>query len=83
MLATARGYRAMTGREGLGGGDVKLMAMIGAFAGWDGVPGILFWSALTGSFWGIGLMILRKDVSLTTPLPFAPFLCLAALLHMC
>ena len=83
LLATARGYRAMTGREGLGGGDVKLMAMIGAFAGWDGVPGILFWSALTGSFWGIGLMILRKDVSLTTPLPFAPFLCLAALLHMC
>ena len=83
LLATARGYRAMTGREGLGGGDVKLMAMIGSFAGWDGVPGILFWSALMGSLWGIGLMILRKDVSLTTPLPFAPFLCLAALLQVC
>ena len=82
LLATARGYRAITGRDGLGRGDVKLLAMIGAFAGWDGVPGILFWSALTGTCWGLGLMLLRKDVSLTTPLPFAPFLCLGALLRM-
>ena len=82
LWATARGYRAITGRDGLGGGDVKLLAMIGAFAGWDGVPDILFRSALTGTCWGLGLMLLRRDVSLTTPLPFAPFLCLGAVLHM-
>lgn len=82
LLATARGYRAMTGRDGLGGGDVKLLAMIGSFTGWEGIPDILFWSALAGSCWGAGLMLLRKDVSLTTPLPFAPFMCLGALLHM-
>ncbi len=79
LLATARGYRAVTGREGLGGGDVKLLAMIGSFVGWEGIPGILFLGALTGTFCGIALMVLRKDVSLTTPLPFAPFLCLGAL----
>ncbi|MDE0031893.1 MAG: prepilin peptidase [Deltaproteobacteria bacterium] len=81
LLATARGYRAVTGREGLGGGDVKLLAMIGSFVGWEGVPGILFLSALSGTLCGIALMVLRRDVSLTTPLPFAPFLCLGALLH--
>ena len=81
LLATARAYRAVTGRDGLGGGDIKLLAMIGAFAGWDGVPGILFRSALAGTLWGLGLMVLRKDASLTTPLPFAPFLCLGALLR--
>lgn len=79
LLATARGYRAVTGREGLGGGDVKLLAMIGSFAGWRAVPDILLLSALAGTFCGIALMVLRKEVSLTTPLPFAPFLCLGAL----
>ena len=82
LWATARGYRAVTGRDGLGGGDIKLLAMIGSFAGWDGVPGILFWSALTGSFWGMAMTILRRDVTLTTPLPFAPFLCFGALVRM-
>lgn len=79
LLATARGYRAVTGREGLGGGDVKLLAMIGSFVGWEAVPAILLLSALTGTFCGIVLMVLRRDVSPTTPLPFAPFLCLGAL----
>ena len=82
LLATARGYRALTGRDGLGGGDVKLLAMIGSFAGWNAVPGILFLSALAGSLWGIGLMAFRRDISLATPLPFGPFLCLAALLRV-
>ena len=62
-----------------GGGDVKLLAMIGSFAGWERVPGILAVSALAGSVCGIGLACVRKDVSLKTPLPFAPFLSLGAL----
>ncbi len=82
LLATAAGYRAATGRDGLGGGDVKLLAMIGSFAGWERVPGILAVSALAGSVCGIGLACVRKDVSLRTPLPFAPFLCLGALLWL-
>lgn len=79
LWAAARTYRAATGRDGMGGGDVKLLAMIGAFVGWNGVPVVLLVSTLTGSLWGVGLMALRKDVSLTTPLPFAPFLCAGAL----
>ncbi len=82
LLSAARGYHAVTGREGLGGGDVKLLAMIGSFVGWERVPDILLLSALTGTLWGIALIALRRDVSLTTPLPFAPFLCLGTLLHM-
>ncbi len=82
LLATARGYRAVTGRDGLGGGDVKLLAMIGAFMGWDGVPGVLFLGALAGSLWGIGLTAFRSDVSLATPLPFGPFLGMAALVRV-
>ena len=82
LLATARAYRALAGREGLGGGDVKLLAMIGSFVGWERVPGILFLSALAGSLWGIGLMVFRRDISPATPLPFAPFLCLGALLRV-
>ena len=82
LLATARGYRAFTGRDGLGGGDVKLLAMIGSFVGWEDVPHILFLSALMGSFWGMGLMVVRRDVSLGTPLPFGPFLCLSALVRV-
>ena len=82
LLATAHGYRALTGRDGLGGGDVKLLAMIGSFVGWDGIPRILFLSALAGSLWGLGLMVVRRDVSLATPLPFGPFLCLAELLRV-
>ena len=82
LLATAGGYRAVTGRDGLGGGDVKLLAMIGSFAGWERVPGILAAGALMGSVWGVGLTMVRKDVSIRTPLPFAPFLCLGALLRL-
>ncbi len=82
LLGTARGYRAVTGRDGVGGGDIKLLAMIGAFAGWEAVPAILFSSALAGTLWGVGLMVFREEVSLTTPLPFAPFLCMGALFHL-
>lgn len=79
LWATAAGYRAVTGRDGLGGGDIKLLAMIGSFAGWERVPDILAVSALAGLAWGIGLACVRKDVSLRTPVPFGPFLCLGAL----
>lgn len=82
LLATALGYRALAGRDGLGGGDVKLLAMIGSFVGWEDVPWILFLSALAGSLWGLGLMVRRRDVSAATPLPFGPFLCLGTLLRV-
>lgn len=78
LLAVAWVYERVTGREGLGMGDVKLLAMIGAFLGWASVPVTLFVGALAGSAWGIGLMLV-KGVDSKHALPFAPFLCAGAL----
>ena len=71
-------YQLLAGREGMGGGDIKLLAMIGAFLGWPSVPVTLFSASLTGSLVGILLMV-RKGVDGQYALPFAPFLCLGAL----
>src|SRR5215831_6162856 len=60
LLAVALGYRAATGREGMGGGDVKLLAMIGAFLGWRAVPFTLFAASCIGSIIGISVMARRN-----------------------
>ena len=81
LLALAWAYEAFTGVEGMGGGDVKLLAMIGAFLGWTAIPFTLFFASLTGSIIGVGFMI-SKGVGRRFALPFAPFLCLGALLYL-
>lgn len=81
LLVVAWAYERVTGREGLGGGDVKLLAMIGAFLGWAAVPVTLFVGAFLGSIWGIGLMV-AKGVDTKHALPFAPFLCAGALFYL-
>jgi leader peptidase (prepilin peptidase)/N-methyltransferase len=81
LLALAWAYEALTGVEGMGGGDIKLLAMIGAFLGWAAIPFTLFFASLTGSLIGLGLMI-GKGVGRRFALPFAPFLCLGALLYL-
>jgi leader peptidase (prepilin peptidase)/N-methyltransferase len=81
LLALAWAYEAFTGIEGMGGGDIKLLAMIGAFLGWTSIPFTLFFASLTGSVIGLGFMI-GKGVGRRFALPFAPFLCLGALLYL-
>jgi leader peptidase (prepilin peptidase)/N-methyltransferase len=81
LLALAWAYEAFTGVEGMGGGDIKLLAMIGAFLGWTSIPFTLFFASLTGSVIGLGFMI-GKGVGRRFALPFAPFLCLGALLYL-
>jgi leader peptidase (prepilin peptidase)/N-methyltransferase len=81
LLALAWAYEAFTGVEGMGGGDIKLLAMIGAFLGWTAIPFTLFFASLTGSVIGLGFMI-GKGVGRRFALPFAPFLCLGALLYL-
>jgi len=74
----AIGYEWLRGQEGLGGGDIKLLAMIGAFLG---LPGVVF-TILAGSVSGtiVGLYVMRRNhQGLTTMLPFGPFLALGAL----
>lgn len=66
-------YQRITGKAGMGGGDVKLLAMMGAFIGWKGVLFTLFFSSLTGSIIGLAIMRIQKgDMKLA--IPYGPFL---------
>ena len=77
LLIVAFGYWAVTRREGMGGGDIKLLAMIGAFLGWRAIPFTLLIASCTGSVIGIVTMIRRRADS-KLALPFGPFLAFGA-----
>jgi len=81
LLAVALGYQAFTGREGMGGGDVKLLAMIGAFLGWHAIPFTIFIASCVGSLVGVTAMI-RTQADSKLALPFGPFLSLGALCYL-
>ena len=66
-------YKMFTGKEGLGQGDFKFLAMLGAWLGLTYIPLIVFFSSLLGTLWGLGLMLLNKTHR-NTPLPFGAFL---------
>ncbi len=79
LYGTAYAYERVTGREGLGGGDITLIAMIGAFLGWRGVLVTIFLGSLLGV--AAGLLAMRRGTDgLKTAIPFGPFLCAAALI---
>ena len=77
LLAVAWGYYLFSGREGMGGGDIKLLGMIGAFLGYQSLLFIIFASSLSGSFVGIIAMI-KQGKGGKSRIPFGPFLALAA-----
>ncbi len=77
FYAIAAGYQLLTGRAGMGGGDIKLLAMIGAFLGWRALPFVIFASALLGSVVGIGAMVKQRQGGRTV-IPYGPFLALAS-----
>lgn len=74
-------YEFFAKREGLGGGDVKLMAFFGAFLGLKSIPFIILISSLAGTIVGIYLMV-GKGKNSTFAIPFGPFLSGAALLYL-
>ncbi|RWX51776.1 type 4 prepilin peptidase, 1 Aspartic peptidase, MEROPS family A24A, partial [Candidatus Electrothrix marina] len=78
LYGVAKGYALLTGREGMGGGDIKLLAMIGAFLGYQCLLYIIFFSSLTGSVVGIAAIFSQKKGG-QTRIPFGPFLSLAAM----
>lgn len=75
-------YLRITGRSGLGGGDIKLLAMLGAYVGAGGVFATIFISSIFGSLAGIawGLSKGRKKV-MTVAIPYGPFLVVGALYY--
>ena len=74
-------YFIFTGRDGLGGGDIKLLAWLGALLGWKAIPFIILSSSVVGSI--VGIILSRKnEEGLKTMIPFGPFLALGALLYL-
>jgi leader peptidase (prepilin peptidase)/N-methyltransferase len=71
-------YRRMRGREGLGGGDAKLFAAIGAWLGWQALPAVLLAAGLMGLAWALALHVQGRAVSAVTRLPLGTMLALAA-----
>lgn len=69
-------FRLLTGKEGMGFGDFKLLAMLGAWQGWQFLPAIIILSSMVGAVLGSVLILLRgRDRNL--PMPFGPFLAIA------
>ena len=81
LFVVAFVYEKIKKQEGLGGGDIKLIAMLGAFFGWRAAIFILFMSSVLGSIVGAVLvLVLRKDMKYA--IPFGPFLSLAGLVYL-
>lgn len=74
-------YFVLTGREGLGGGDIKLLAWLGAVLGWKAVPFIILSSSVVGSIAGI-YMNRKAEDKLKAMIPFGPFIALGAVLYI-
>jgi leader peptidase (prepilin peptidase) / N-methyltransferase len=74
-------FKLLTGKEGMGFGDFKLLAALGAWLGWQQLPLIVLLSSLLGAIVGIACIIaLGRDRRL--PIPFGPFLCVAGWIAM-
>ena len=81
LYAIAAGYYLWRREEGLGMGDVKMLAMIGAFLGWQAVLLTLVLASLSGAVIGVAMMALQRG-TMKYALPFGTFLALGALVAM-
>jgi len=81
LFLVATVYQWLFKREGMGGGDVKLLAMIGAFLGWKAVIVTILLGSLVGSITGIILMV-SKGKDFKYAIPFGPFLSLGAVIAL-
>ena len=75
------GFKLATGKEGMGYGDFKLLAALGAWLGWQLLPLIILLSSLVGAIVGIALIIVTKR-GRNIPIPFGPYLAAAGLLAL-
>ncbi|WP_031387920.1 prepilin peptidase [Desulfonatronum thiodismutans] len=77
-----KGYYLLRGVEGLGTGDIKLMLMLGALVGWQGLPMMIFLAAFTALAASLGYMAKNAHQGMQTRIPFGPFLSLGAMLQI-
>lgn len=82
FLLLQQGYKWLRGIHGLGTGDIKLMLMLGALVGWQGLPLMILLSALSALV--VSFLYLKRDASqgMRTAIPFGPFLSLGAVLYL-
>jgi leader peptidase (prepilin peptidase)/N-methyltransferase len=76
-----QGFKLATGKEGMGYGDFKLLAALGAWLGWQMLLPVVLLSAVTGAVVGIGLMVFKRH-GREVPIPFGPYLAAAGWLVM-
>lgn len=70
-------FKLVTGKEGMGYGDFKLLAMAGAWLGWQMLPAIILISSIVGALFGIALIVFKKHDK-AKPIPFGPYLAIAS-----
>ena len=91
MIGAVAGYLALwsvfwmfklaTGKEGMGYGDFKLLAAIGAWLGWKMLPLVILLSSFVGAVVGIALIVLARH-GRNVPIPFGPYLAVAGLIAL-
>ncbi len=81
LWAVAYFYEVFRKQEGMGGGDIKLLAWIGAVLGWPAIPFVILSSSIVGSI--VGIFVMRKSENgLKTVIPFGPFLALGSVMYL-
>lgn len=81
LWSVYQGFKLLTGKEGMGFGDFKLLAMLGAWLGWSKLPAIVLMSSLGGAVIGLALIGLRGH-NRQVPIPFGPYLSLAGVVAL-
>lgn len=74
-------FKLVTGKEGMGYGDFKLLSAIGAWLGWNMLPLVILFSSLAGAIAGIGLIFAAR-LNKSIPIPFGPYLAAGALIAL-
>ena len=70
------GFKLLTGKEGMGHGDFKLLAMLGAWMGWQQLPLIIILSSMVGAIIGVALLVFTRHER-SDPIPFGPYIAIA------
>ncbi len=76
LWSVYQAFRLLTGKEGMGFGDFKLLAALGAWMGWQALPLTIFLSSLVGAAIGLAMIALRKHQK-DQPMPFGPYIAAA------
>jgi len=81
LWSVFQAFKLATGKEGMGFGDFKLLALFGAWLGWQYLPLIILLSSLVGAVVGVAMIVFAKH-DRNKPIPFGPYLAAAGWLAL-